>query len=223
MLKVLFISLIFLFPSHENEDDLYIQKVTSKPEKLIKCGTFENGLIFVHGDTIKTEILKFTKRKGMNSFLFCVVKNKADSIQIYTSKQIDGYSVGGDNYMKHISKETSFFIRLIKNGRAILYERAAIPSDNRYIYYLKLPNYKDYFILAPAHDRITFISLPTQSGAAGNQILYFRNQDNLNEKFKLFIKIYMSDCEELNSLVASDYFTINDIESIIDKYNNCPN
>lgn len=215
------LSLVLLFPSHENENDLYIQKVKSRPDKLIKYGKFEKGYIIKNGDTIKAEILKFCKRKEMNSFLFCLIKNKADSIQILTAKQIEGYSYGNEIYRKHISKDAHFFIRLNKAGRAILYERAAIPSDNRFVYYLKLPEYKDFFILAPEHDKITFISLPLASGASGNYFLYYHNTDNQNEKFKLFIKTYMNDCEGLNMLIASNYFTIFDIPGIIEKYNNC--
>ena len=222
MFRVLFLFFLIYFPSHDNENDQYIQKVTSRPDKLLKCGTFEPGQIFIHGNTINTSILKFNKRKDMNSFLFCVTKNESDSLKIYTVKQIDGYSVGKDNYRKHISNDAQFFIRLVKNGRAELYERAAIPSDDRYLYYLKLSKYKDLFVLAPVSDKMEFISIPGQ-GEAGFPSIFYCKPDTQNEKFKLFIKTYMSDCEELNHLMASNYYSLFDIPSIIDKYNHCTN
>lgn len=222
MLKILFFILLFYFPLHENENDIFIQKATSKPEKLVKCGKFENGEIYINGDTIVTEILKFNKKKEVYPFLFCVIKNTFDSIQILTAKQIDGYSIGNEIFRKHISQGSQFFIRLRKKGRAILYERAAIPSDNRFIYYIKLPNYNDFFMLAPTHDNIVFINtFPLQPGPGVNQFRYYQNPDKQNEKFKFFISSYMGDCEELNSLIASDYFSIDDIPGIIEKYNNC--
>jgi len=222
MFKVLFFIFLIYSPPHVNENDLYIQKVTSNPGKLIKCGTFEPGQIFIHGNTINVEILKFNKRKDMNSFLFCMIKNKADSIQIYTAKQIDGYSIGTENYRKHISNDAHFFIRLVKNGRAILYERAAIPSDKRYLYYLKLQKYRDYFVLEPVNDHLTAIYNPSPEQKF-QMCFYYLNPDNKNEKFKLFIKTYLADCERLNLLMSSNYYTIFDIPSVIEKYNNCFN
>jgi hypothetical protein len=223
VIRFFFISLLFLFSSHENENDQYIQKVISRPEKLIKYGKFEKGYILKNGDTIHSEILKFIKRKEMNSFLFCLIKNKADSIQLLTAKQIDGYSVGDEIYRKHISNNDCFFIRLNRAGRALLYERAPIPSDTRFIYYLKLPEYKDFFILAPEHDKITFITLPLTAGAKGVDFLYYNTTENQNDIFKRFINTYMADCKELNILIASNYFTIFDLPGIIEKYNKCFN
>ena len=223
IINFLFLFLLFLFTSYENENDQYIQKVTSNPDKLINYGQFEKGYIITHGDTINTEILKFIKRKEKNSFLFCVTKNKTDSIKILTAKQIDGYFVGNEIFRNHISKDAHFFIRLIKTGRAVLYERAAIPSDNRFVYYLKLPAYNDFFILAPEHDKITFISLPLTAGAQGVDFLYYQNTDNQNELFKRFINIYMADCVELNSLIVSNNYSVFDLSSIIEIYNHCFN
>jgi hypothetical protein len=222
MLRYLFFILLLNFPAHDNENDLYIQKVTSRTDKLIKCGKFEPGQIFINGKTINTQILKFNKSKDKNSFLFCVTKNESDSLKVFTAKQIDGYSVGKDNYRKQISNDAHFFLRLVKNGRAILYERLAIPSDNRDLYYLKLSKFKDYFILAPSTDQVILLYMPSTEDYSHSSF-YYSNPDNKNDKFKLFIKTYMSDCEELNLLIASNYYTIFDIPLIIDKYNNCTN
>jgi hypothetical protein len=222
MLRYHFFIILLNFPAHDHENDIYIQKATARPDKLIKCGKFEPGQIFVEGKTITTQILKFNKSKDKNSFLFCVTKNESDSLKIYTAKQIDGYSVGTVNYRKHISNDAHFFIRLVKNGRAILYERDAIPSDDRNLFYLKLEKYKDYFILAPSNDQVNIVYMPNPENNSHTSF-YYSNPDNKNDKFKLFIKTYLTDCEELNLLIASNYYSLFDIPLIIDKYNNCTN
>jgi hypothetical protein len=217
----LFFILLLGFTGYENEDDLYIREVSSHPEKIIKWGKFDSGQIYLQGNTISAEILQFNNRKDMNSFLFCVVKNRNDSIQIYTARDIDGYSIGDVHYRKHKSGDACFFIRLKASGKALLYERKAIPSNDRFLYYLKLPKYRDFFIISPVRDKIDMICVPTKDAGSWSQTFLYSKPTNQNEIFKLFIKTYMNDCKELNGLVTSDYFTIFDLPDIINKYNNC--
>lgn len=214
---LLFSFLTFLL-NPVDQNDSYIEKEVSSINELVKNGKFENGFILVKGDTIRTEILRFKRRKIKNSYLFCVTKDHADSLKVYSARQIEGYGIGNDTYKSQSSKDTHFFIRLLKSGKATLFERDRIPSDERFIYYIKLPKYANCFIICPDERNLKFSTEAPDKDSPGKISI---DSNNIPEKFKMFVSAYLSDCINLRNMVQSNFYTINDIPTIIDIYNKC--
>jgi len=224
MFKLIFFALFTSLISTNDKNDFYIEKELTHLKELIKNGKFENGFILVKGDTIQTEILRFNRRKNLNPYLFCITKDKTDSIRVYTAHQIDEYNIGQDHYKSYHSENSYFFIHLYRFGKAILFERYEIPSDGRFLYYIKLPNYQNCFVICPNEQNITITSIGGYT-EGNNPVppVEIYNSKKIVEKFKLFVVNYMGDCTSLCNMVQSNYYTINDIPLIIDKYNTCAN
>jgi hypothetical protein len=216
--------LIFLFTFHQNpgsENDRYIAKELTNLNQLMLKGKFEDGWVIIKGDTIKTRILRFVAAKTRNSYLFCVTKNRTDSFEVYTAKQINGYIIGDDTFKTHISNGETFFIRMVKKGKAILFERGRIPGDDRFLYYIQLPNYQTYFVICPDEQSVKLIPIFGSVGSPTIRIDYYYKSDENNQKFKLFVNKFLGDCSTLKNLVQSDFYTMNDLPSVIETYNNC--
>jgi hypothetical protein len=221
MIKILILILFTFQQNPGNENDKYIVKELSNLNELIIHGKFEMGCIIVKGDTIKTQILRFAKRKNRDSYLFCVIKNDADSFKVYTAKQIEGYIIGNELFKTHVSKGDTFFIRMEKKGRAILYERIGLPSDDRFLYYIQLPDYNIYFVICPNEQSVTLAPIigHTTSTTTSNFDSYYT--DNTNQKFKIFVNKFLGDCLSLTNLVQTEFFTIVDLPGVIETYNKC--
>jgi len=219
MNKLLLFSFLAFLLNPIDKNDSYIEKEVSNLSELIKNGKFEKGYILMKGDTIRTEILRFNRRKSINSFLFCVAKDRTDSTKIYTARQIEGYSIGNEIFMSQTSENANFFIRLNKVGKATLFERIGIPSDRRFLYFIKLPNYSHYFVICPEEQNISTSTMGGYGKNSPPRDIY--NSKNINEKFKIFASTYLGDCMTLRNMVQSEFYTINDIPTIIDKYNKC--
>jgi hypothetical protein len=215
---ILLFSLLTFFLNPLDQNDSYIEKEVSNLNEQVKNGKFENGFILVKGDTIKTEILRFKRRKNKNSYLFCVAKVNADSLKVYTARQIEGYAIGNDTYRSQPAGETRFFIRLLKSGKATLFERDGIPSDRRFLYYMKLPKYANFFIICPDGQNVEATIIPPNKESAG---MISIDSKNIPEKFKMFVSTYLGDCVSLRNMVQSNFYSINDIPTIIDIYNKC--
>jgi hypothetical protein len=216
-----FILLFFaLLINTRDSNDIYIDKETSNIIQLTKNGNFEKGFIVENGDTIKTNILKFNKRKKINPYLFCLTKDSTEILKVYTARQIDGYVVGKEVYKSQSSGDNRFFIKLLTNGKANLFERYGIPSDRRFLYYLQLPKYTDYFIICPDGQNVNATIIPPDKDSPG---ILSVDSKNIPEKFKLFVTNYLGDCVIVNNMVQSDFYTINDIPLIVEKYNECKN
>ena len=152
--------LLFLMPllafSKNNQPDLnqqYIDEMICKFKSKIKniddCN-FIDGYIIKNRDTIDCKIFRKTRKSNLDSYLFVMVKVNNDSIQFFTSQQIDGYSVKNEVYKKHISSDgNSFFIKRIKTGKATMYERESIPSDLKFVYYLTFKSDNKFYYFAP--------------------------------------------------------------------------
>lgn len=227
MNKILLFSLLTFLLNPIDRNDSYIEKEVSNLNELVKNGKFENGFILVKGDTIRTEILRFKRRKNINTYLFCVTKDNANSLKAYTASQIEGYAIGNDVYLTHSEGEVHFFIRLLKSGKAILFERDGIPSDNRFCYYIKLPNYANCFTICPDGQNVEFTILPpsntsnSSNSSDNTRGIISIDSKNIPERFKLFVSTYLGDCIRLRNMVQSNFYTINDIPTIIDIYNKC--
>lgn len=223
MLKIFLFAIFPFLLSTIDKNDNYINKQVSNLNELIKKGgKFERGYLLIKGDTIQTEVLRFSKGKNLNPYLFCITKDKIDSIKVYTARQIEGYAIGQDIYKTNHNGDSYFFIHLCRFGKAILFERYEIPSDGRFLYYIKLPKYQNSFVICPNEQNITVTSIGGYSnGNSFTPPVDIYKSKNVTERFKIFVTTFLNDCEPLCNMVQSDYYTINDIPKIIDKYNNC--
>ena len=93
-----------------------------------------------------------------------------------------------------------------------------IPSDRRFLYYIKLPKHANYFIIYPDGQNVATTIIPPDKESAG---MISIDSNNIPEKFKMFVSIYLGDCISLRNMVQSNFYTINDIPTIIDIYNKC--
>jgi len=222
MNKLLLFSFLAFFLNTIDKNESYITKEVSNLKELIKNGKFEEGFILLNGDTIKTEILRFSRRKNKNAFLFCITKSKTDSIKVYTARQISGYTIGKESFNRHISGDSQYFIHLNKTGKVILFERDGIPSDTRFLYYIKLPKYQNCFVICPNEQNISVTTIVGHTnGNSTTPSLDIYNSKNINKRFEIFVSTYLGDCIALKNMVQSEFYSINDIPTIIDKYNNC--
>ncbi|MGE0076698.1 MAG: hypothetical protein AB7S48_02460 [Bacteroidales bacterium] len=213
------LSFALLFNTKDS-NDIYIENETSNIIQLTKNGNFEKGFIVENGDTIETNILKFNKQKKINPYLFCVTKDSAEVLKIYTARQIDGYAIGNEVYKSQSSCDNHFFIKLLANGKVCLFERYGIPSDRRFLYYIQLPKFTDYFIICPDGQNVNATIVPPDKYSPG---IVNIDSKSIPEKFKLFVKNYLGDCVIVSNRVQSDFYTINDIPLIVEKYNECKN
>lgn len=208
--------------TYGQENEKHIEKTLINLEKLITKGNFANGYIYLPDDTLKVNMLTYKGRKKMNYNLFCVCKNNNDSIKIYRPKDIVGYKINNTVFISHDSDGDKFFMKQLKLGRINLYERVAIPSDNRFLYFMQISRYPYYFIINPFENNITEQELPStrRSGSSIATETYFQSK-GVHEKFKLFIYAYLGDCEEVTNMVKSEFYTISDTPGIVETYNKC--
>ncbi len=204
------------------ENENYIESELSKLNRLIEKGNFTNGFVFFTNDTLETELLTFRGKRKMNYYLFCVARISDDSINVFKPSEILGYEIENVDFITHNSDGEKIFIKQIKKGRLDLYEKPSIPSDNRSLYYIKFPGKSDFCIINPFENNVTEHRLPDsrQSESSGATVTYFQSK-GIHQKFKLFISMYMGDCSKVTNMVNSEFYTINDIPSIVETYNNC--
>jgi hypothetical protein len=166
----------------------------------------------------------FKGKAKKNSYLFCISRSGKDKIKIFKANEIYGYKIMNDYYVQHMSDGNYFFIRKTKTGKIDLFEREIIPSDNRFLYLLKFPNNNSYFVINPTENNITEQRMPDtrQPESSGATVLYIASK-GINEKFKIFVSIYLGDCYQIKNMVNSEFYTIKDIPIIIETYNNCLN
>jgi hypothetical protein len=199
----------------------YIKKEMIMKKWLPKA-SFEPGYIIKQKDTVYTDILLFKNRDKMNSFLFCVAKDKNDSIRFYNADEIMEYRVGKFIYKKATADKENFFIKQIKTGIVNLYERVPIPSDSKFLYYLKKKNQRGYFEICPDESNFFIYENNSQDQNQNermNETRIFTN--NNDERFKLFVTTYFTGCEKVRNMVNADIYTISDIPSIVESYNQC--
>lgn len=224
--RLLFLIFIFLsirtYAIADNPDEKYIQKVTSNKEKLCKKGRFIPGRIFFSKDTIDTEILCFNNSNSKNYYLF-VVSRVNDEIRIFTAEEVVGYEVDDRRFFRHSVDQYSFFILLTQHGKADLYERRSIPSDIRYMYYIKKTDSERLFAISPDEDNIVEHRIPPAGNTKSNNYRSrtFYTSKNIDKKFKQFIQLHFSDCRMVLNSVETEFLTINNIPEIIEIYNNC--
>jgi hypothetical protein len=204
------------------ENENYIESELNKLNRLIEKGNFTNGFIFFTNDTLETELLTFSGKRKMNYHLFCVARFSNDSIRVFKPSEILGYEIENVGFITHNSNGEKMFIKQLKKGRVDLYERRSIPSDTRSLYYLKFSGKSDYFIINPLENNVSLHtqSDSQQSESSGVTVFFFQSK-GIHQKFKIFISMNMGDCTKVTNTVDSEFYTINDILSIVETYNNC--
>jgi len=200
----------------------YIEKEIANLEKLIKKGKFLDGYIYTANDSLKTKLLTFRGKRKKNYHIFCVSKNSNDSIIIYKASDILGYKIEETNFVSHYSNGCNIFLRQLKAGAVDLYEKTSIPSDRRFLYYLRFSNDLNYLILNPEENNVTEQKIPdsSKSESSGATRTYYKS-NGLTQKFKMFVAIYFKLCPDVVNRVDSGFYTINDMSSIVEMYNNC--
>ena len=222
--RTIFYSLLTLLfhslPAQKNE--IYLIDELSNMEKLLDKGKFVNGEILLNSDVLKSEIFVFKGRKKKNNYLICVARFGADSTVVYRPFEIEGYRINEDYFKAHQSASEKFFIKELKTGFINLYNKIPIPSDGRDLYYLKFPDNSDYVVLDPFLDKFTMQQIPnsdSEGSTKSNKMMVKYNLQGL--KFKVFVSQYMGNCEKVTNMVKSEFYTINDVPSIVDTYNSC--
>lgn len=210
---MLFLPAIQLF-ANADSTDVDKSKVLDN-ERVLKNAKFKIGIIFQDNDSIESNILIFKRRFKRYSHLYCVVKDSNDSIIVYSPDEIDGYSINNEKFIKHISEEKSFFIKHKVSGKVDLYYRDAMPYDIRLLYYLKFPNFKEFFVLSPSDIDVNISGVIDRES---EPLMTFKSNQT-EEKFKKFVEEYFKDCPDVINMVNAGYYTINDIPSVVKMYN----
>jgi hypothetical protein len=220
---ILFIIMVISTSIFGQINQNYIKNELIKRKWLVKA-TFEPGYYIKQKDTVFTDILAFKNKDKMNSYLFCVIKERNDSIHYFTADEIKEYKVGKSIFKKATSVKEIFFIKQIKTGTVNLFERDPIPSDSKFLYYLKKKNQQGYFEICPDESNF-FIYENNNQNQNQNQnqgLIETRFFTNNNiERFKLFVSTYFINCEKVRNMVNADIYTISDIPSIVESYNQC--
>jgi len=220
---LLLISFIISFQiSNGQENEIYIEKEFAKIEQLISKNNFVPGYVYFANDTLGIKLLSFRGKRKMNYYLFCISKDINDSIHFYKPSEIVGYRIDSTDFISYTSDNDSYFIKQLKTGKAYLYERESIPSDKRFLYYLRFSSSPNFYIINPFDNNVieNRLTKSSSSKSTGIATIYYKTK-GINEKFKIFITSYFSDCIQVTNRVQSDFYTINDIPRIIETYNNC--
>lgn len=184
-------------------------------DKVLKNAVFGHGYIYRNADSVPAEILVYKWKQKSRAYQYCIVKQPDDSIRVCSPKEIDGYSINNEKYIKHISDGQSFFIQLVRSGRITLYRRGGIPFDIRFLYYLKVPGEKDLLVICPHENDV---SLTDSKDSRDSPMMIYKSSD-AGEKFKTFVSIYLKDCKQILDKVNSGFYTINDIPAVVGEYN----
>ena len=221
-LKVVII--LFIVSAHAlfaGEIESYVNQELNKLDDFLEKYDFIEGEVYFNEDTIKADILNFKRKDKRNTYIFCVIKTADDSIKTYAAKQILGYKVQEEVYVKHVVNSEHFFINEIISGKVYLYKRPPIPSDSRFLYYLKKDNNPFLYTINPNANNIKTYKLPNPHGGSANSTENYYEDQGINRKFEEFISVYMWDCLSIKNKVLTRFYTIDDIVSIVNSYNRC--
>lgn len=218
------LTILLIASSQSQENAKYVKKELSKLSKLMQKGKFVDGTIYTPKDTSRVKILKFKGSKKRNYHLFCVCKHN-NSIAIYKPDQLSAYRIDEVLFISRKTGKESIFLKQVKQGEIDLYEKPSIPSDNRFLYYLKLPNEQKLFIINPDENNVTMYdnhengTSDESKNSSDFRIIY--KTAGIHQQFKAFVRIYLETCPQVVNMVNAEFYTINHIPSIVETYNNC--
>jgi len=208
-------------PDDTDPNQKYINNLNNKL-KYLDSSRFLNGYIVKGKDTTFCKIYRKNKKPDEDSYLFIIVKLMNNSLSIYTAKDVECYSIKNEIYFKHLSYNgNAFFIKQIKTGRVNLYERSGIPSDPQFAYFFKFQQDDYLYYITPYEQNIQ------NNGENGSEIINMNTQrfnaitKNLNTKFILASEDLFGDCNILVNRIKSGFYSMKDIEKIVDDYNHC--
>jgi hypothetical protein len=175
----------------------YLAKSAPSIETLIEKATFTRGTVYFEKDSLQGDLLVFRRKFKNEAYLYCVLHDSMGYFR-YSAYQIEGYRIGDDLYLKHQAPEGDFFIHQIRKGKVDLYEREGVPSNFRFQYYLNFGQMNNLIVICPHENDINVFKAGEASNSAAispGGIQFTSN--NMDEKFKAFISIYMGDCRRL--------------------------
>lgn len=233
MLRILFIALLFLAAINparaidpEKEFQTQLQKNLNEA-KTKGNSAFSSGALLINHDSVKCKI--YVKKRGSfdrSMYNFVIVKLPNDSIVAYTADKINGFIVNGHNFRPHCSeiegKMRCFFIHQVVRGYISLYERDGFILDRSFRYYVQFQK-AEYFITIDPFTQNLFNE--TDLGgkivdAVGPGAFNARTK-KVDEKFRMYFSNLLKDCPVIKNKILNEFYTINDLETIIAEYNKC--
>jgi hypothetical protein len=190
-------------------------------EVLIEKATFAHGTVYFEKDSLQGDLLVFRRKYKNEAYLYCVLKDQMGYFR-YSAYQIEGYRIENDLFIKHKASEGSFFIHQIRKGVVDLYECDGVPGNYRFQYYLNFNQMKNLVIISPHENDINVFKAGESSNSSAitpSGIQFTSN--NIDEKFKAFISIYMGDCRRLKNMIEDGLLSINNIPDVVEVYNKC--
>jgi hypothetical protein len=217
------VSIINHHAGESNKRDLnqaYINSETSAI-KTLNDSYFEVGYVLKGSDTLACEIYLPKHKMNDDFFLFIIARMPNDSNYVFSPKDISGYTVNGMTMRAHrsaVSGDTNyFFIKMIEKGDITLYERTAVPSDNEYMYYFEKQGTNELQYIAPYKENIAY-RLETYSKNSPMLSKY----NNVDEALlKAALSEYLKDCKTICHKLTSNFYTVDDVKTIIRDYNKC--
>lgn len=228
LLTVLYISFIQTSWAFDPEKELKIQMQKNLNEAKTKDDkAFSKGIIFLNGDSINCKI--YMKKRGSfdkTMYSFVIAKLPNDSIIAYTADQIRGFMVNGHSFRQHCSeiegKTRFFYIHKVIRGYITLYERNGFILDRSFRYYVQFQK-ADYFITIDPFTQNLFneTDLGGRIVDVGGSGIFNARTKKVDEKFKMYFSNLLKDCTVIKNKILNEFYTINDLETIILEYNRC--
>lgn len=187
--------------------------------KIIKQEKFVNGYYCINSDTIFVPILKLKGRNKKINYTHIAVKTNVNSYRILSADSITEYSIENIHFYQHNSNGTKFFIKKTISGKVNLYERESIDLDQRFLYFIQFPDQPNLYSVSPFEQNVSIVE-PQFPQKDDVRSIIFKSK-NINEKFKIAFSGMFSDCKKLKNMILAEFYTISDIPSIINMYNNC--
>ena len=188
-----------------------------------KTNKFKNGFFVQNGDTNHCKIFIHNKNSPNNN-LFLVTMDKNGNRTPYRASEVDLYFVNNNLFQSHrIDNDkikTAFFLKLTVAGEYSLYERNSIPSHQEFTYFLQKKG-EDYFhVMSPNNGSVELMQNQNINPNNGYSKLFFK-VDNSTEDFKKAINRLFGTCVGVKNKVLTEFYTQNDLPTIVREYNKC--
>lgn len=210
----------------EKEFQIQLQKNLNEA-KVKDNNAFSLGTLIINHDSFKCKIyVKKRNSYDKTMYNFVIAKLSNDSVVAYTANQISGFVVNGHSFRQHCSqiegKTRCFFIHKLINGHISLYERYGFILDRSFRYYVQFQK-AEFFITIDPFTQNLFNE--TDLGGkivdvSGPGVINARTK-KVDEKFKMYFSNLLKDCTVIKNKILNEFYTINDLETIVAEYNRC--
>lgn len=228
LIVLLCMSLIQVCWAIDPEKDFQIQLQKNLNEAKTKDNNaFSLATLLINRDSVKCKI--YVKKRNSfdkSMYNFVIAKLSNDSIVAYTAEQISGFVVNGHSFRRHCAQIEGemrcFFIHKFIDGYISLYERDGFILDRSFRYYVLFPN-TDYFITIDPFTQNLFneTDLGGRIVDAGGPGVFNARTKKVDEKFKMYFSNLLKDCPVIKNKILNEFYTINDLETIVAEYNKC--